>query len=136
MNRLRIVLDTNILLVCLPTKSKYRLIFDKLLAGEYEISITNEILSEYMEILEHKTSVIVAKNIGQLFLNLDNVIREDIYFKWSLINADKDDNKFVDCAIATNSDFIVTNDKHFNILKTIEFPKLNIINIDELKTIL
>jgi predicted nucleic acid-binding protein len=29
------------------------------------------------------------------------------YFNWSLINADTDDNKFVDCAIAGNADYII-----------------------------
>lgn len=46
MSKVRIVLDTNILLVSLPRKSKYRLIFDKLLSGEFELIITNEIISE------------------------------------------------------------------------------------------
>ncbi|MBC8180569.1 PIN domain-containing protein [candidate division KSB1 bacterium] len=44
---------------------------------------------------------------------------------------DEDDNKFVDCAISSNADFIVTNDRHFNILKNIEFPKVNVINVDD-----
>lgn len=35
-------------------------------------------------------------------------------------------NIFVDCAIASNAELIVTNDAHFDILKTIEFPKLEI----------
>jgi uncharacterized protein len=41
-----------------------------------------------------------------------------------------DDNKFVDCAIAGNADYLIINDKHFNCLKTIEFPKLSLLNID------
>jgi len=131
MNKLRVVLDTNILLVSLPSKSKYRLIFDKLLAGDIELNITNEIISEYIEILENKTSSNIARNVIGLFLNLENVRRIDVFFKWGLIKADNDDNKFVDCAIASNSDFIVTNDKHFNILKKIEFPEVKVISIDE-----
>ena len=58
------------------------------------------------------------------------------YFTWQLIEADKDDNKFVDCAIAANTDYIVTHDKHFNVLKKIDFPKVNIINIQQLKQLL
>ena len=38
---------------------------------------------------------------------------------------------FVDCAIAANADFLVTNDTHFNILKTIAFPKVNTISLQE-----
>jgi predicted nucleic acid-binding protein len=47
-----------------------------------------------------------------------------------------DDNKFVDCAIAGNADYLVSNDKHFNCLKNIEFPKLNLLNIDEFMDLL
>ncbi len=53
-----------------------------------------------------------------------------------LIETDKDDNKFVDCAIAANAKYIVTEDHHFNVLKKIEFPKLNVVNIDEFLIIL
>ncbi|WP_366145465.1 PIN domain-containing protein [Methylovulum sp.] len=47
------------------------------------------------------------------------------------MDADKDDNKFVDCAVAGNADFLVSNDRHFNVLKTIEFPKLQVFTIFE-----
>lgn len=60
--------------------------------------------------------------------NTDLVIPD---FKWNLISADPDDNKFVDCAVAANADFIVTNDAHFNILKTVSFPKVNTISLQE-----
>ena len=110
MNKTRIVLDTNILLVSLPSKSKYRLIFDKLLTGDFELMITNEIISEYIEIIGSKTTSSIAKNVIELFLNLENVKRTEVYFNWGLIKNDDDDNKFVDCAIASDSDFIVTNE--------------------------
>lgn len=48
-----------------------------------------------------------------------------------MIEADYDDNKFVDCAIAANVQFVVTEDKHFNELKRIEFPKVNVIGEDD-----
>jgi predicted nucleic acid-binding protein len=47
------------------------------------------------------------------------------------LKIDYDDNKFVDAAIVRNVDFIVTNDRHFNPLKEIDFPKVEIINIDD-----
>jgi predicted nucleic acid-binding protein len=52
-------------------------------------------------------------------------------YKWNLITKDPDDNKFVDCAIASNADWIVTNDKHFHLLRDIDFPKVNVISIEE-----
>jgi len=52
-------------------------------------------------------------------------------FKWNFITADPDDNKFVDCAIAANADYIITNDAHFNILKNIAFPKVNVLTLQQ-----
>jgi len=72
--------------------------------------------------------------IGTLIL-LPNVIKQDIYFNFSII-ADQDDNKFVDCAFAANVHFIVSNDKHFNILKAMQFPKIRVIKMDEFLEIL
>ena len=47
-----------------------------------------------------------------------------------MIANDKDDNKFVDCYLISNSDVLVTNDRHFDMLKEIEFPKVNVVKID------
>ncbi len=133
---MRVVLDTNILLVSLPKKSPFRIIFDALLAGQFELIISNDILGEYAEILSRKTTPMIAHNIVEMLITLPNVHKQDIYYKWQLINADKDDNKFVDCAIAGNADFVVTEDKHFNELKIVEFPKLTVLSINEFKLIL
>jgi len=43
------------------------------------------------------------------------------------------DNKFADCALNAGVDYIVTNDKHFNILKRIEFQPLKVIDIETFK---
>ncbi len=53
------------------------------------------------------------------------------YFFWNLITVDPDDNKFVDCAISANANFIVTNDKHFKVLKKIPFPSMTVISADD-----
>ena len=36
---------------------------------------------------------------------------------------DPDDNKYCDCAIAGNAKYLVTEDKHFQILKSISIKK-------------
>ena len=56
---------------------------------------------------------------------------QDSYYHFGLITEDPDDNKFVDCAIAADAELIVTNDKHFDVLKTVAWPKLTIINLKE-----
>ncbi len=129
-NRIRVVLDTNILLVSISSKSKYHWIFSNLLNNQYELYVTNEVLLEYEEIISSKYSEEVAKDVIRTLLFLENVILVTPFFKWDLIADDKDDNKFVDCYLISNSDMLVTNDKHFDILKEIDFPKVNIVKID------
>ena len=124
---MRIVLDTNSLLVSIGRKSKYRPIFDALLDGKITLLISNDIISEYVEILGQRTSAIVADNISDLLMSSPDVEKTSIYFKWSIITQDADDNKFVDCALNGRANFLVTDDKHFNVLKKIGFPPVKII---------
>jgi uncharacterized protein len=128
---MKIVLDTNALLISIPKNSKYRIIFDSFLAHKFTLVLSTEILVEYAEIIEQKSNSIVSSNIIELLMSARNVEKQEIFFKWQLIDIDKDDNKFVDCAIAGNVDYLITNDRHFNILKSIGFPPLTVISIDE-----
>ena len=128
---MRIILDTNALLISIGKKSQYRPIFDALLQEKYTLIISNDILLEYAEIIEFKANALVADNIIELLLSKPNVEKNEIYFKWELLKIDYDDNKFVDTAIVGNVDYIVTNDKHFNLLKEIEFPRVEVIKIDD-----
>jgi predicted nucleic acid-binding protein len=70
-------------------------------------------LFEYTEIIERKANSLVANNIAEMLLSLDNLNRVEVYFEWKLINNDPDDNKYVDAAIVGSADYIVTNDQHF-----------------------
>jgi len=134
-NKLKIILDTNILLVSLSKTSKYHWIFEKLNNEEFDLFISNDVLSEYEEIIEKKTNNQIAQKTIRYLLTLPNVYLVNPYFNWILIENDPDDNKFVDCAVAGNVDYIITNDKHFDILKTLDFPKIVTLKIDEFKTL-
>jgi putative PIN family toxin of toxin-antitoxin system len=132
----RFVLDTNILLVSISSKSKYHWIFQGLIRHEFELAITTDILSEYEEIISDKYSTTVAQNVIRTLLLLPNVIQTNVYYKWNLMQNDKDDDKFVDCAIASNADAIITHDNHFNILENIPFPPVKVLDISEFKGLL
>ena len=58
------------------------------------------------------------------------------FYRFNLITQDPDDNKFVDCAIAGNATYIVSNDSHFDVLKQTDFPKLVVKRIQEFSKIL
>jgi len=121
---MRIVLDTNILLVAISPKSPYYPIFESFLNEEYTLCMTTEIFLEYEEILKRHRRIEVATGVLDIIENAPNTLLITRYFEWELIKIDPDDNKFVDCAIASNAKLIVTEDKHFNVLRHIPFPKV------------
>jgi predicted nucleic acid-binding protein len=65
--------------------------------------------------------------------NLSNVILTTSYFRFDLITKDRDDNKFVDCAVAANAHFIVSEDKDFKVLEKIPFPKVEVLGLEAFK---
>jgi len=132
----RFVIDTNVLLVSISRKSPYHWILEALLHQQFDLAVTSDILAEYEEIISEKYSALVARNLVRTLLLLPNVIRTEIYYNWNLIKNDRDDDKFVDCAVASNADAIVTHDRHFNILKSIPFPQIMTLTIFEFGTLL
>ena len=126
-----IVIDTNSLIMAISSRSDYHKIWESFLAGDYNLCISNEIMEEYAEVISRNISVNVARYVIYTILERKNVKQITPYYKWNLIKADPDDNKFVDCAISANAKFIVTEDHHFNVLKTIPFPSVNVVSIDD-----
>ena len=131
MSRRRIVLDTNCLISSLSKKGQYYPVWKGLQTGQYILCVSTEILEEYAEVIAQKMSVQVASSVIHLLLESNNVELINPYFSLHLIDADHDDNKFVDCAFAANATFIVSNDKHFDVLKVISFPQLIVLKLKE-----
>ncbi len=128
---MRVLIDTNILLMALPSKSTYNLFIQKFNTRKYELVLTTEIFLEYEEILKTKSNAFITANILNALIEAPNIFPADVFYKWNLITADPDDNKFTDAYIASNADYLVTNDAHFNEVKKINFPKVNIVSADE-----
>ena len=129
---MKIVLDTNCLLLILSKKGKFYSLFEKIIFGNIELILSNEICNEYEEIIEkifsHEASEVVIKAL----LNNSNSIKiNSIYYKWNLITVDPDDNKFIDAYVTGSADYLITNDKHFHVLNSINFPKINVINLSD-----
>lgn len=128
---MKVVLDTNVLLVCISRKSETNWIFQLLLDGEITLCVTTDILLEYEEMIAHHTNRRFAEDTLEVLLSLENLVRVEKYFYFELIPNDADDNKFVDCAIAAGADFIVSEDRAFRALKNIPFPKVGCLTTAE-----
>jgi putative PIN family toxin of toxin-antitoxin system len=119
---MRIVLDTNVPLVPLAPQSLFNPIFISLVKERYTLLISNEVLTEYEEVIAKRYDTETVQDLLKLLVPLVNVEQIAPHYHWRLIFNDPDDDKFVDLAVAGNADFLVTNDRHFNVLASIEFP--------------
>jgi putative PIN family toxin of toxin-antitoxin system len=133
---MKIVLDTNCLLVALPQNSPHRSVWDGFRQRKFTLCYSTEILQEYEELLSRFYSPEIANFVAEMLVKSPNVVQIIPFYKWNLISIDPDDNKFVDCAVNVGADYIVTNDKHFNILKNIDFPQISVIDIETFKKLL
>ena len=127
----RIVLDTNCLIASLSHTSRSYSVWRGLHDGRFILCVSNEILLEYQEMIGRKTTPAIAENVVQYITNSDFVEFVTPYFRFDLIKADRDDNKFVDCAIAANATYIVSDDKHFKPLRSIGYPRLLVLKLME-----
>jgi putative PIN family toxin of toxin-antitoxin system len=133
---LRIVLDTNVLVASISRKSPFHWVWEAFVQGKYQLCITTDILDEYAEIIERYFSTTDAENTLTQIMLSQNIIQIIRYYEWNAIEQDPDDNKFFDCAVAANAHYIVSEDKHFNILKKIPFPSVTRIKTAEFKQIM
>ena len=132
---MKVVLDTNVLLVSISPRSRYRWILDALLDQRYTLCVTTEILLEYGEIVgRHMGEHYFYDTMGMLE-NLMNLALVVPRYRFNLL-ADPDDNKFVDCAIAANAVCIVSHDRDFLPLKDIAFPKVAVVDTEGFRGLL
>lgn len=132
----RYVLDTNVLVASISDRSPHHWIWLSLTQNkDFILCVTTDILEEYEEVIQRFYGKDAATAVMETIDNLSNINYITRYFRWHLIVADPDDDKFVDCAVAGNVDFLVTNDRHYNVLKTIGFPPINVISLEEFEEI-
>src|ERR1044072_7355015 len=106
---MKLVIDTNVLVSSLSSQSIYHWLVKQLLDEKFDVFVTDEILLEYEEVLNEKHTSLTADTFIAALKLLPNVHFTQIYFRWQLLS-DEDDNKFADCAIAANADYLITND--------------------------
>ena len=88
----------------------------------------------FPEIIAEKTTSEIARNVVEAIARLHTTIFQNVYYHFGLITEDIDDNKFVDCAVAADAEYVVTNDHHFDVLRSISWPHVQIIAIKDFVT--
>lgn len=133
--KLRIVLDTNVVLNALSPRLPYRNVLQNLFSGKYALCVTTEILLEYEEKITEFYSQATAVVLLDALSMSSHVQKTEVFFRFNVI-ADLDDNKFMDCAFASNAHYLVSDDKAFRVLKNIDFPKIEVLTLDEFSKML
>lgn len=128
---MRVVLDTNCLIMAISARNEYYQVWQDFLDGKYVLCITNEIIEEYSEVIARNISPLLSEFVISTIINRKNVVMKSPSYAFHLIKADEVDNKFVDCAIVANAKYIVSNDRHFDVLREIPFPKVDVIKINQ-----
>ena len=70
---LRVVLDTNVLLVAIPIGSRLRWIYDAFLAEKFMLCVTTEILAEYAEIIGQRANALIGEDVLSALVVLPQV---------------------------------------------------------------
>jgi uncharacterized protein len=128
------VIDTNCLLLSIPPKNHEFWLYEAFSQKQFIWVLSNEIIAEYEEQIGLFYSAKTANVVLEVLLSAPNIRFVEPYFRWQLV-ADADDDKFVDVAIASNADYIVSQDKHLHALKKLQFPKLNILKIHQFEKV-
>ena len=125
----RVVLDTNVLLVSLSQRSPYHGLFRALRERRYTLCLTTPIALEYEEVVARHMGRETAEALMSFLSVARNIAWVHRYYRWHLIEADPDDDKFVDCAVAAGAAFLVTEDRHFDALQRVPFPRVTVIGV-------
>ncbi len=112
-----VCVDTNVLVQLFGRQAPYLPILNALLSGELTLAVSNEILFEYQEVVAEMLGSAGWPRVVRVFdlmtqLN-GNLLQVEPQFGFAVITVDPDDNKFCDCAITANADFVITEDRHF-----------------------
>ncbi len=117
-----VVIDTNVILTARVVGHRNHPIFLALATGRIIVAVSEAILLEWEEIITARASAEQWRKLSSIIsLALEfrgNVRIVEPSFRFHLIVADPDDDKFADCAIAANADYLVTEDAHFDAMKT------------------
>ena len=132
---LRVVLDTNVMLVAISPDSPHHWAFEAIARGEAVLHLSTEIALEYEEV--------VADHMGRDSADaLTSFLDGSLYavwtrapYRWRLVTADPDDDKFVDCAIAAGA-IVVTEDRHFDVLRDVGFPPVRVVSLEGFRRLL
>jgi uncharacterized protein len=118
---MKIVIDTNILVSAairdgIP-ETVIQFIVD---SPEFEWIVSQEIMTEYIEVLQRR-KLKLSEEVQQEWIDLLQTVTRLIEVNIEVdFPRDRKDAKFIACAIAVNTDFLITGDRDFEDVQILE----------------
>lgn len=115
-----VVIDTNVIVQMFGSQSPYARLKQALSRGEIHLVVSTPIYLEYEEVVVRYADEARWKQVAR-FLQLismlhDTVVHASPAFRFRTISRDQDDDAFADAAITAEASFIITHDRHFDVL--------------------
>jgi uncharacterized protein len=130
---MKIVIDTNIFVSSFISESgNPRKIIDLWKTGAITLCLTKDLIEEYIDVLNRFDIInkMEIKRLLNLFKKGINVIFIGSPPHLNIIKVDPDDNKFLECAVASHAKYIVSGDSHLKDLKI--YKNIKIVTADEI----
>ena len=110
---MKIVLDANIFISAFFWGGNPRAVLERVINKSDDLLITKEILDEIEDVIG-RPKFHVDRDAIEYFIKSIEETGTKIIPKKQIINAsrDKTDNKYIECAIAGNADYIISGDIH------------------------
>lgn len=126
---MKVVLDTNVFVSGIFWKGDSYKVLDMWRHNNLTLVTSELIIQEFIEVLNDFKIELPSGVIGE-WVNLirTNSILVDPHEHFD-ISIHKDDNKFIDAAVASSADYIITQDNH--LLRIREFKSIKIIKPEE-----
>ncbi len=118
---MRVIIDTNILVSAAISGKKPEEVINFIIdSSDYEWIVSEEILAEYMEVLNRR-KLKLSEEKRKRWLNVVNNSTTLINVS-EVVNFPRDqkDAKFIACAIASQAEFLITGDRDFEEFKELE----------------
>lgn len=120
---MKVVIDTNILIDAMADNFSYTWkILDLVLTGKIEAYASEKILRENLLIIERNIVRESDRQKLESFFNMVNVV--PVYKRVRVVADDPEDDKFIECALETGADYIISSDRHLLFLEEYEGVKI------------
>lgn len=122
----KVVLDANILISAILFGGPPRKCLELAIEGKIELFTSKEIIAELTGVLKREKFGIQEENLHYIVTALESITNlVTPKQRFNIVEKDPEDNKFIECAIEADADFIVSGDKH--LLEISEFQKIKIL---------